>query len=83
MVRMCAAPVTNGVVCHTNLPVNAIAGDDLRIVIARVTTCGDFTFTMNAQVFVDGNQDDVQLFEMCDTADADLDGICDEEDDLC
>ena len=42
---------------------------------------GDFTFTMNAQVFVDGDQGDVQLFEMCDTADADLDGICDEEDD--
>ena len=81
--NVCGAVVTNGALFVTSNPppVNAIAGDDLRIVIARVTTCGDFTFTMNAQVFVDGNQDDVQLFEMCDTADADLDGICDEEDD--
>ena len=37
---------------------------------------------MNAQVFVDGDlENGQQLFEMCDTADADLDGICDEEDD--
>ena len=81
--NVCGAVVTNGALFVTANPppANAIAGDDLKIVIARVTTCGDFTFTMNAQVFVDGDQNDVQLFEMCDTADADLDGICDEEDD--
>ena len=81
--NVCGAVVTNGALFVTANPppVNAIAGDDLKIVIARVTTCGEFTLTMNAQVFVDGDQNDVQLFGLCDTADEDLDGICDEEDD--
>ena len=34
-------------------PQNAIAGDDLKIVVARVTTCGDWTFSANLQVFVE------------------------------
>ena len=44
------------------IPSNAIAGDDLRILIARVTTCGDFTLQACTQVFVAGNQDSVQQF---------------------
>ena len=45
-----------------NWPVNAVAGDDLRVLIARVTTCGDFTIQACAQVFVAGDQEEVQQF---------------------
>ena len=41
-------------------PPNAIAGDDLRVEVARVTTCGDWTFSANCQVFVEGIQDQEQ-----------------------
>ena len=60
---------------------NAIAGDDLKILIARITTCGEVSLTMNAQVFIEGDQGSVQQFQMCETADLDLDGICDDVDD--
>jgi len=43
-------------------PVNAIAGEDLKILIARVTTCGDFTLQACTQVFVGGDQDSVHVF---------------------
>ena len=41
-------------------PPNAIAGQDLRVEVARVTTCGDWTFSANCQVFVNGDQDQEQ-----------------------
>jgi hypothetical protein len=44
------------------LPINAIAGDDLKVLIARVTTCSDFTLQACTQVFVEGSQDSVQVF---------------------
>lgn len=43
-----------------NWPVNAVAGDDLKILVARVTTCSDFTLQACLQVFVEGSQDSVQ-----------------------
>lgn len=41
-------------------PVNMIAGEDLKILVARVTTCGDFSLHACAQVFVEGSQDSTQ-----------------------
>ena len=41
-------------------PVNAVAGDDLKVLIASVTTCSDFTIQACLQVFVNGSQDEVQ-----------------------
>ena len=41
---------------------NAIAGDDLRVEVARVTTCGDWTFSANCQVFVNGDLNQEQLW---------------------
>lgn len=35
---------------------NVIAGEDLKILVARVTTCGDFLIQACAQVFVGGDQ---------------------------
>ena len=44
--------------------VNAIAGEDLRIVVARITTCGDWSLNLNLQVYPEGlpSVDNVQLF---------------------
>ena len=77
--NICEEEVNNGTMFITgstgSWPVNAVAGNDLKILIARVTTCGEFTFTMNAQVFVEGLQSNPELFTMCEFADFDLDGI--------
>ena len=58
--------ITNGSLFITGTtgdwPVNAVAGDDLKVLVARVTTCGDFTLQACAQVFVEGSQDSVQQF---------------------
>jgi hypothetical protein len=43
-----------------NWPANAVAGDDLKVLIARVTTCSDFSIQACIQVFVGGSQDSVQ-----------------------
>ena len=43
-------------------PENAIAGDDLRVLVARVTTCGDWSLNMDVQVFPEGNQSAVDLY---------------------
>ena len=41
-----------------NWPANALAGDDLKVLIARVTTCSDFSIQA-CEVFVGGSQDSV------------------------
>ena len=72
-------------------PTNAVAGADLKVLVARVTTCGDFSFQGCGQVYMGGQQSLLQNF--CpDSAlfvqhifndgecvnDADGDGVCDE-----
>jgi gliding motility-associated-like protein len=41
-----------------------VAGDDLRIQIAKVTTCGDFSIHACFQVFVEGDQSDIDYWCM-------------------
>lgn len=43
-------------------PVNAVAGEDLKVLVARVTTCSDFTIQACIQTYVGGDQDSVQQF---------------------
>ena len=43
-------------------PPNAFAGNDLRVEVARVTTCGDWTFSANCQVFVNGDQEQEEVW---------------------
>ena len=38
-------------------PSNAVAGDDSKILVARITTCGAFTFQACVQTFPEANQD--------------------------
>ena len=44
-----------------NWPSNAVAGDDLKVLIAQVVTCGDFEIQACVQTFVGGLQDSAQL----------------------
>ena len=59
---ICSAEVVNGSVYTLGTPVNAVAGDDLRVLVARVTTCDDWSLNLNAQVFVGGDQSNEQIF---------------------
>ena len=43
-------------------PVNAVAGDDLQVLVARVTTCGDWSINLNVQVFIDGDPDNEEYY---------------------
>ena len=58
---MCSEQVVEGTV-FTIAPVEA--GPDLRIQIAQLTTCGPFSFHACFQVFVEGNQGDIDLWCM-------------------
>jgi gliding motility-associated-like protein len=49
--------------CQANLPnLSNAAGSDLKILIARVTTCGDFSFSACMQTFVQGNQTNIDTW---------------------
>ena len=63
--NICNSVVENGAVflpyaSHPTNP-NAVAGDDLRIVIARITTCGDFEVSGAMQIFELGDQQNARL----------------------
>ena len=75
---ICGTQVADGSAFVTTNPApqNAKAGDDLKIVVARVTTCGDWTLNLNLQVFVEGDSDNDQLFFL----NADGDGAISVED---
>ena len=59
---ICGTEVTNGSAYVLGSPVNAVAGADLRVLVARVTTCGDWSLNLNVQVFVDGDQSNPQQY---------------------
>ena len=73
---ICGEQVGDGSAFVTGTPTNAVAGEDLKILIARVTTCGDWTLNLNLQVFVEGDQENEQLYFL----DADGDGAITVED---
>ena len=73
---ICGTQITNGAAFVTGIPVNAVAGDDLKVEIARITTCGDWSINVNLQVFVEGDQDNEQLYFL----DAEGGGTIDVED---
>ena len=61
--EICSASESDGALFVTGALVNSIAGDDLRILIAQVTTCGDWCLGANFSVYVEGDQADNQFFE--------------------
>ena len=46
---ICGGQADNGSIFAPGSPVNAIAGSDLRVLIAQVTTCGDWCFNASFQ----------------------------------
>ncbi len=61
--EICSELITDGSVYTTGGPINAIAGDDLRVLVAQVTTCDDWFFSANFQIFIGGDQSQIQFFE--------------------
>lgn len=61
--ELCSASTDDGSVFTFGGPENSIAGDDLRILVAQVTTCGDWCFSANFQIFIGGDQTQPQFFE--------------------
>ena len=59
--EICNTQVGNGLLYVFGGAPNATAGDDLRIPIARITTCGSFTISGALQIFRDGNPDNLDL----------------------
>ena len=64
---ICNQIVDDGVVFTTNDQPNVVAGPDLRILVAQITACGEVCFDMSAQVFVNGDGDNVSQFNMEET----------------
>jgi len=60
---ICSSSISDGAVFLLSAPINSIAGSDLRILIAQVTTCGDWCLGASFHVFVEGVQTDPQFFE--------------------
>ena len=60
---ICSSSISDGAFFVLSSPTNAIAGDDLRILIAQVTTCGDWCFGASFHIFVEGQQTNPQFFE--------------------
>lgn len=56
IVDPCAQPIDDGAVFTTYNNVNGYAGEDLRVLIAQVTTCGDISVDVSIQTFVDDCQ---------------------------
>ena len=59
---ICNLSVDNGAIFMAGQDVNNLAGEDLRIVIARITADGDWSLNLNLQVFPEGSSADEQLF---------------------
>jgi hypothetical protein len=88
--NVCSDVINNGTIFNVGMPQNAVAGADLKILIAQVTTCGDFSLSACFQIFINGEQSDIQydcpgvlevthLFNDGECVnDADDDGVCDE-----
>ena len=62
--NICSEQIQNGSVFLPGGPINAVAGDDYRVLIAQVTTCGDWCISANFQVFIGGDQTANQFFSL-------------------
>jgi hypothetical protein len=90
--EICSATTDNGVVYVYGIPPNALAGENLRVLIAQVTTCGDWSLQTCISTFI--NADQTNMVQFCPDLlevthpyidgecvnDTDGDGICEELD---
>ena len=61
--EICSGSTDNGAVFAIGIPPNALAGEELRVLIAQVTTCGDWSLQTCFQTFV--NADQANLVQTC------------------
>ena len=57
--------IEDGAVFVSGMPSNAIAGPDLKVLVAQVTTCGEFDFQACVQTFVEGNTSNAYTHQAC------------------
>ena len=88
--EICSGSTDNGALYVISIPTNALAGEDLRVLIAQVTTCGDWSLRACISTFV--NADQANMVQSCPDLlevthpyidgecvnDTDGDGVCDE-----
>ena len=87
---ICSTATNDGTVYVLGIPPNALAGEELRVLIAQVTTCGDWSLQACIQTFINADQENIiqncpDLLEVAHpyldgecVNDSDGDGICDE-----
>jgi hypothetical protein len=87
---ICSGSTNDGALYVLGLPPNALAGEDLRVLIAQVTTCGDWSLQTCFHTSV--NADQTNMVQSCPEIlevthpyldgecvnDSDSDGVCDE-----
>lgn len=61
---VCSSSIDDGTLFTPGGPINSIAGDDLRVLIAQVTTCHDWCFNASFQAFIGGDQTMPQIFQL-------------------
>ena len=88
--EICASSTNDGTVYVLGIPPNALAGVELSILIAQVTTCGDWSLQACFQTFVNADNEDIDLAcpDLLEVVhpylngdcvnDSDGDGVCDE-----
>jgi subtilisin-like proprotein convertase family protein len=88
--EICSGSTETGAVFAIGIPPNALAGEELRVLIAQVTTCGDWSLQTCVQTFVNTDQTNLvltcpELLEVIHPYldgecinDSDGDGVCDE-----
>jgi hypothetical protein len=88
--EICSSSTNDGAVFAIGIPPNALAGENLRVLIAQVTTCGDWSLKTCVATFINADQTDEE--EICPDLlevthpyvdgecvnDTDGDGVCDE-----
>ena len=88
--EVCSGSTSDGAVFAIGIPPNALAGENLRVLIAQVTTSGDWSLQTCISTFINADQTDEQascpdLLEVTHpyldgecVNDTDGDGVCDE-----
>jgi len=88
--EVCSGSTSDGAVFAIGIPPNALAGENLRVLIAQVTTSGDWSLQTCISTFINADQTDEQascpdLLEVVHpyldgecVNDTDGDGVCDE-----
>jgi len=76
--EICSGSSDNGALFVIAIPPNALAGVELRVLVAQVTTCGDWSLQACFQTFVNADNEDIDIAcpDLLEVAHPYLDGEC-------